>query len=136
VPLDSDRFMQVMANLLSNAAKFSPHGGVVEITTEHGEGSLRVLVSDRGPGIPEEFRSKIFDKFSQADASDSRQKSGTGLGLSIVKAIMEKHGGEIGFETEVGAGTTFYVTFPAPEVSETSASHAPSLTIQQQEPIL
>ena len=125
-----------MANLLSNAAKFSPHGGVVEITTEHGEGSLRVLVSDRGPGIPEEFRSKVFDKFSQADASDSRQKSGTGLGLSIVKAIMEKHGGEIGFETEVGAGTTFYVTFPAPEVSETGASHAPSLTIQQQEPIL
>jgi len=136
VPLDSDRFMQVVANLLSNAAKFSPHGGVVEITTQHGDGSVRVLVSDRGPGIPEEFRSKVFDKFSQADASDTRQKSGTGLGLSIVKAIMEKHGGEIGFETEVGAGTTFYVTFPAPEVSETSASHAPSLTIQQQEPIL
>jgi len=93
-------------------------------------------VADCDLGIPEDFRSQVFDKFSQADASDTRQKSGTGLGVSIVKAIMEKHGGEVGFETEVGAGTTFYVTFPAPEVSETGASHAPSLTIQQQEPIL
>jgi DNA-binding response OmpR family regulator len=73
---------------------------------------VRVLVSDRGPGIPEEFRAKIFGKFSQADASDSRQKGGTGLGLSIVRAIMEKHGGQVGFDSELGVGTTFYVTFP------------------------
>jgi signal transduction histidine kinase len=136
VPLDSDRFMQVMANLLSNAAKFSPPGGVVEIMTEHGDGSVRVLVADRGPGIPEEFRSKIFGKFSQADASDSRQKGGTGLGLSIVKAIMEKHGGEVGFETQLGSGTTFHVSFPAPEVNKRGRSQSPALPIQRKESIL
>jgi PAS domain S-box-containing protein len=113
VPLDSDRFMQVMANLLSNAAKFSPAGGTVHIETQHREGAFRILVKDQGPGIPEEFRSKIFGKFSQADASDSRQKGGTGLGLSIVRAIMDRHEGDVGFETQLGRGTTFHVTFPS-----------------------
>jgi len=111
VPLDSDRFMQVMANLLSNAAKFSPSGGTVDIAAEQRDGAVRIYVSDDGPGIPEEFRSKIFGKFSQADASDSRQKGG-GLGLSIVRAIMEKHNGQVGFESQVGFGTTFHVSFP------------------------
>jgi PAS domain S-box-containing protein len=111
VSADSDRFMQVMSNLLSNAAKFSPSPGTVQIRTTRQEGALRIDVIDHGPGIPEDFRDKIFGKFCQADSSDTRQKGGTGLGLSIAKAIVEKHGGQIGFHTQIGIGTTFHVTF-------------------------
>jgi len=112
ISADSDRFMQVMSNLLSNAAKFSPSPGTVVIRTTRQEGALRIEVIDHGPGIPADFRDKIFGKFCQADSSDTRQKGGTGLGLSIAKAIMEKHGGQIGFDTQIGVGTTFHVTFP------------------------
>jgi len=129
VALDSDRFMQVMANLLSNAAKFSPSGGTVAITSEVRPGGVRINVTDQGPGIPEHFRDKVFGKFCQADASDSRQKGGTGLGLSIVKAIMEKHGGEVGFDTEIGRGTTFHVTFP--EASRGAVAGVPAAVVHQ-----
>ena len=109
---DSDRLMQVVANLLSNAAKFSPEGGKVEIAVTKGNGRARVSVSDHGPGIPWEFHETIFAKFTQADASDARRVGGTGLGLNISKTIVEKHGGSIDFDTEVGAGTTFYFEIP------------------------
>ena len=112
---DSNRLAQVLANLLSNAAKFSPEGGTVEISLTRREGNYRVTVSDRGPGVPDEFRDQIFDRFTQADATDTRQKGGTGLGLSITKAIVEKHGGAIGFDTEMGVGTMFFFTLPASE---------------------
>ena len=119
VALDSDRFMQVMANLLSNAAKFSPRGrDGGDSLTERREPSD--LVTDRGPGIPEEFRAKIFGKFSQADASDSRQKGGTGLGLSITKSIVERLGGEISFESIAGAGTSFHVDLPESTTAESA----------------
>ncbi len=75
-------------------------------------GRVRVSVRDEGSGIPEEYQALIFEKFAQVDASSSRQKEGTGLGLSISKAIIEMHGGQIGFETEVGRGTTFYFDLP------------------------
>jgi len=132
VALDSDRFMQVMANLLSNAAKFSPRGGTVAITGELRTGGVRINVIDQGPGIPEHFRDKIFGKFCQADASDSRQKGGTGLGLSIVKAIVEKHGGEVGFDTEIGHGTTFHVTFP--EMSRHAVAGVPPVVVHRASP--
>lgn len=112
VAVDHDRFMQVMANLLSNAAKFSPENGTVEIAVTENEKGIRITVTDHGSGIPEEFRSKIFQKFSQADSSATRQKGGTGLGLSITKAIIEKMNGSIGFATEINAGTTFYFELP------------------------
>jgi PAS domain S-box-containing protein len=110
---DVDRLTQVMANLLSNAAKFSPPKSDVKVSVSRINGKVRVAVRDRGPGIPEEFQGRIFQKFSQADTSDTRQKGGTGLGLSISKAIVEKHGGTIYFETEKGAGTTFFFDLPA-----------------------
>lgn len=110
--VDRDRFLQVMANLLSNAAKFTASGTTVEIRVEADERFVRVSVRDYGPGIPPEFRSRIFTKFAQADASDSRQKGGTGLGLSITKAIIERLGGEIAYESVVGEGTTFFFTLP------------------------
>ena len=110
--VDVDRLVQVLTNLVSNAAKFSPPHASVVIATLVREGSVRIAVTDHGPGIPEEFHSRIFAKFSQADASDARRKGGTGLGLSIAKALTERLGGRIGFDSTRGRGTTFYVEFP------------------------
>jgi PAS domain S-box-containing protein len=113
---DRDRLLQVCANLLSNAAKYSPPGGVVDVAVSLSAGRLKVSVTDRGPGIPEAFRSRIFQKFSQADSSDTRKKGGSGLGLSIVKAIVESHRGRIGFDPVPGGGTTFWFDLPVLEV--------------------
>ncbi|HCA26205.1 MAG TPA: hypothetical protein DEP05_00880, partial [Betaproteobacteria bacterium] len=109
---DAERLLQVLANFLSNAAKFSPPGDVATVSVKAAGHRVRVEVRDHGPGIPLEFRGRIFQKFSQADASDTRQKGGTGLGLSISKAIVERLGGEIGFDTEPGGGASFYFDLP------------------------
>lgn len=115
---DGDRLVQVVTNLLSNAIKFSPKGGWVDVSlTEHGNG-FRVTIADQGPGIPEEFRKRVFERFSQADSSDTRKAEGTGLGLSISKAIVEFHGGQIGFETAAGKGSKFYFDLPEFAVTE------------------
>lgn len=105
---DKIRLLQVLANLLSNAAKFSPEGETVYLQLSRCEGKVRLSVIDRGLGIPSEFHKKLFQKFSQADSSDSRKKEGTGLGLNICKNIVDHHGGTIDFNTAVGIGTTFY----------------------------
>ena len=109
---DADRLMQVMANLMSNAAKFSPPGSVIDLRASRVDGSVRIAVTDRGTGVPFDFRDRVFQPFSQADASDSRQKGGTGLGLSICKAIVERHGGTIGFDGASNGGTTFWFELP------------------------
>jgi len=108
VHADHKRLLQVMTNLLSNAAKFSPEGGVVEITLEERGENVRIGVHDRGPGIPETFRAKIFGRFTQADSTATRQKGGTGLGLAICKRLIELMHGRIGFEDRPGGGTTFW----------------------------
>ncbi len=112
VCVDRDRFIQVMSNLLSNAVKYSPAHGQVEIAVTQ-QGAVRVTVTDQGSGIPADFHNKIFQKFSQADSSDTRPKGGTGLGLSITKAIVEKMGGQIGFDKQARVGASFYFEFPA-----------------------
>lgn len=109
---DSDRLVQALTNLLSNSAKFSPTGECVCVHIEANEETVRVNITDKGPGIPAEFRGRIFQKFAQADSSDQRKKGGTGLGLSITKAIIEAHGGQLGFETGEGKGTTFFFVLP------------------------
>lgn len=109
---DRERLLQVMGKLMSNAAKFSPEGGTVDIAAARRGDAIRVSVTDHGMGIPGAFRDKVFDRFTQADSSDNRKAGGTGLGLSISKAIVEKHGGRIGFFTGEGAGTTFYFDLP------------------------
>ena len=111
--IDANRFLQVMANLLSNAAKFSPPQGDVEVTVDREDNRLRIAVRDHGPGIPEEFRARVFDRFAQADSSSTRPQGGTGLGLNITKALVERMGGSITFETAMGAGTTFTFELPA-----------------------
>jgi len=105
---DNHRLQQVMANLISNAAKFSPENGQVSINIQKNEKLIRVSVTDHGIGIPEEYRNKMFQKFSQVDSTDTRQKGGTGLGLNITKAIIEHHGGHIDYSTEEGKGSTFF----------------------------
>jgi PAS domain S-box-containing protein len=112
VQADRKRLLQVMTNLLSNAAKFSPQGGVVEITAEQRGAALRVAIHDRGPGIPDAFRQRIFARFSQADSTTSRQKGGTGLGLAICKRLIEMMHGRIGFADRPGGGTTFWFELP------------------------
>lgn len=117
VLIDEARIMQVLANLLSNAAKFSPHGGQVLITLEVLDAVVRVVVHDDGLGIPESFRDRVFTRFAQADASDSRQKGGTGLGLAIVKSLIEHHRGQVGCESGrsavgEGQGASFWFELP------------------------
>ncbi len=121
VYVDPYRLLQVLANLLSNAVKFSPVGAEVDVAVLSTAHRVRVSVHDRGNGIPEEFRSRIFQKFSQADGSDARNRNGTGLGLAICKTIIEQMDGRIGFDTETGKGTTFY--FELPVVEEKVTSH-------------
>ncbi|MES1241337.1 MAG: ATP-binding protein, partial [Acidobacteriota bacterium] len=113
---DPDRLQQVLANLLSNAAKFSLRGGTVEVEMVRAEGRVRISVTDHGPGIPEPFRSRVFERFAQADHMIGRHDRGTGLGLSISKAIVERHGGRIWFESEPGVRTTFSFDLPVSEV--------------------
>jgi len=112
VNLDAARYIQVLANLLSNAAKFSPQGATIKISSICTGERVRILIKDNGPGIPEDFRQHIFGKFLQADASLACSKGGSGLGLHIAKQIVEKMGGSIGFDTQTDKGTIFWVEFP------------------------
>ena len=110
VPVNADRkrLLQVLTNLISNAAKFSNEGGAVEVSMTVAGGTVRVNVGDRGTGIPEDFRNRIFGRFAQADSALTRQKGGTGLGLAICKRLIEAMNGRIGFEDREGGGTLFY----------------------------
>lgn len=109
--VDEERLLQVLANLLSNAAKFSPAHGTVQVSVAASQDRVRICVSDQGPGIPEDFRDRIFGKFSQADSSSTRRAGGTGLGLHISRQIVERMGGRIGFDSMLGRGATFWVEF-------------------------
>ncbi|MBL4750023.1 MAG: PAS domain S-box protein [Amylibacter sp.] len=115
---DSERLIQVMSNLMSNAAKFSHKGGVIEISLTQSKNRVQVSVTDFGSGIPVAAQPSIFEKFTQADSSDQRQKGGTGLGLSIAKSLVQAMGGSIGFTSNVGKGTTFFFDLKASSVKK------------------
>ncbi len=112
IEADASRLEQVLANFLSNAIKFSPTEGTVQLQLAVSNEHARFSVIDQGPGIPASFQDKIFSRFSQVDSSDSRARGGTGLGLAISKDLVEKMGGSVGFNSVPGVRTEFYAEFP------------------------
>jgi PAS domain S-box-containing protein len=112
VRVDGNRLQQVLFNFLSNAAKFSPAGEIVSIKVKERGNRVRVEIMDLGPGVPEAFQSRLFQKFSQADSSNCRQKGGTGLGLAISKELIERMQGLVGYRSGQGQATCFYCELP------------------------
>jgi NtrC-family two-component system sensor histidine kinase KinB len=129
VAVDEELVTRVLVNLLDNAIKFSPQGGVVSVTAngvsapptfeDRSESTsqhyVSVSVTDTGPGIPEKYREKIFEKFGQVEEQESRQGRGSGLGLTFCKLVVEAHGGHIWVDSQVGQGSTFTFTLPVAE---------------------
>jgi signal transduction histidine kinase len=113
VRMDTERILQVLRNLLGNALKFTPNGGLISVSARLAGEWVEVSVADTGPGIPEEHLSTIFDKFRQVDPKKSGSFKGTGLGLAIAKHIVIKHGGKIWIESTLGKGSTFFFVLPA-----------------------
>ncbi len=110
---DVERIHQVIANLLENAARYSPADQPVEVSASRHLGTVRIEVADHGPGIPEAERTRIFERFHRADEHRSSKRGGAGLGLSIVRWVIDLHGGEIHVEPNVPQGARFVVTLPA-----------------------
>ena len=134
VNVDGQRLQQVLANLLSNAAKFSHEGGEVEVRAQSDGRLVRVDIIDHGTGIPSELHSRVFQKFFQADASDTRQKGGTGLGLAITRELVEHMGGSVGFESAEGKGSCFYFELPITNTESSFASLEPFVAQQPSAP--
>jgi signal transduction histidine kinase len=125
---DRDRLAQVIGNLLSNAIKYSPEGGTVDVSTSLIGDEAWIWVRDVGLGIPFEHQEKIFTKFFRGDVGRELGISGTGLGLVLARQIVEAHGGEIGFESEAGRGSTFWLHLPAVSAAAGAAAvREPSL---------
>jgi PAS domain S-box-containing protein len=124
---DSDRIMQVLVNLISNAIKFSKPLGMVRLTAEQVPGYVILKVSDEGRGIPPNMREAVFDRFKQVQADDGKHKGGSGLGLAICKALIELHRGHIGLESEVNKGSTFSLFIPAEDRAQLPDVPAPSV---------
>jgi signal transduction histidine kinase len=112
VVADRSRVVQILNNLISNAVKFSPEGGKVDINVEVRERDVRIAVYDRGPGIPEDFRKRLFDRFAQAENTLSRRRDGSGLGLYISKQLIERMEGSIGIDPRPGGGTIAWIMLP------------------------
>lgn len=124
---DADRLVQVTVNLLSNAIKFTPPGREVVLTVASIGETARLSVSDSGPGVPADFQESIFQKFAQADGSDTRQKGGTGLGLAIAREIVERHGGRLWFENDPAGGAVFHADLA--KVGEHAAVSEPGVRL-------
>lgn len=121
VYVDADRLTQALVNILSNAVKFSPEGGAIRITTKQKNKDVLVEIADQGPGIPDNYKAHVFERFKQVE-SEAQKHKGTGLGLPIAKQVIEAHEGQIGVRDNEGGGTIFWFTIPmeAAEQSETA----------------
>lgn len=109
---DEDRLRQVVGNLFANVRVHTPSNAAVDVTLGSADGTCRLVLADRGPGIPGEHASRIFDRFYRADPGRSPDRGGSGLGLSIAASVAEAHGGSIGHAPTVGGGATFTLTLP------------------------
>jgi two-component system sensor histidine kinase GlrK len=112
VKLDVEKILQVLRNLMANAVKFTPDGGLVTISAHLHQNMIEVAIGDTGPGIEDEDLMAIFDKFQQASLTNSNKLKGTGMGLAIVKHIINAHGGRVWAESEAGQGSTFIFVLP------------------------
>ena len=110
---NEDRIEQVLLNLLDNAIRYSPPGGLITIKAESKDAYITLSITDQGSGIPPEDVGYIWERFHRVDKSRSRSLGGTGLGLAIVKEIIDLHGGKIGVQSEVGKGSTFSFSIKA-----------------------
>ncbi|KQO66618.1 ATP-binding protein [Methylobacterium sp. Leaf89] len=120
---DADRVRQILVNLAGNAIKFTGTGGVgVELT--HGDGHLRIAISDTGPGIPQDRIPRLFEEFEQGDDSASRRHEGTGLGLAITRRLVTRMGGHVEATSRLGTGSTFTVALPL-DVAEAERERPP-----------
>jgi len=112
VYLDADRITQVIQNLIGNALKYSPQNSVIKVLLKQNPSEIRINVIDHGPGIPDEYKEKIFEKFYRGDDDISKKERGSGLGLAIAKSIIEMHGGRIWVEDATPSGSCFIITLP------------------------
>ena len=112
VSADGDRIIQVLVNLISNAIKFSPRDSRITLLAKETDNELVIEVQDQGRGIPAEFVDSVFERFKQVKKADAKNRKGSGLGLAICKAIVDKHGGQIGVRSEEGKGSTFWFSLP------------------------
>ncbi|MFN3408663.1 MAG: sensor histidine kinase [Limisphaerales bacterium] len=120
---DPNRVQQVLSNLVDNAIKYGRAEGTVVLRGRCGDaGLVEISVADDGPGIPEEARERVFERFYRVDKARSREQGGTGLGLSIVKHIVQSHGGRVWVESEMGRGSCFHFSLPAAEPSVPAAA--------------
>ena len=132
IPGDADRLQQVVWNLVSNASKFTPVGGVIAVRVSQDETTIEIEVSDTGPGINAEFLPHVFERFRQADGSTTRIHGGLGLGLAIVRHLVELHGGVIGVENRTsGSGAVFTVRLPLPSTELNLNVAPPASSVQE-----
>ncbi len=109
---DAEFMTRVVANLVGNALKFTPEEGTVVIRVRSDGEGARLEVQDSGPGIPPEYQARIFEKFGQVEPREGKHMLSTGLGLTFCKLIVEAHGGEIGVDSVLGQGSTFWFRIP------------------------
>ena len=131
VNVDAARLIQVMFNLLSNAAKHSPENGQVRVGASRSGEKIRIWVKDQGPGVEGEFVKRLFEKYTQGENVDVRGIASSGLGLHISKQIIEHMGGQIGLDTKIGVGSTFWI-----ELSEHRSAEAQVLAAESRSALL
>jgi signal transduction histidine kinase len=128
---DADRLMQVMSNLVSNAVKFTPKGGKVEVSLRRSRENAEIIIADNGVGIPPEFLPHVFERFRQGDSATTRAHGGLGIGLSIVHHLVALHAGQIQADSAgVGRGSTFVITLPLVATPAVAAQEAAAVAVR------